>query len=109
MVKKFEKGDIILVDFDPQAGHEQSGRRPAIVISNVFFNQKTAFVVACPITSKHREHPLHIQLDERTKTQGTVMIEQLKSIDIEARNARFLERIPDDLLEEITDIVSECF
>ena len=82
MVKKFEKGDIILVDFDPHAGHEQSGRRPAIVISNVFFNQKT---------------------------QGTVMIEQLKSIDIEARNARFLERIPDDLLEEITDIVSECF
>ena len=107
MVKKFEKGDIIIADFDPQVGHEQCGRRPALVISNDFFNQKTPFVIACPITSRERPHPLHVQLDERTEIKGMILVEHVKAIDVQARKAKFVEKLPDDIMDEVTELLLE--
>ncbi len=100
-----EQGDIIFLEFDPQAGHEQKGRRPAFVVSNNTFNQFTKIAIVCPITNTNRRFPLHVPLDERTKTTGVIMCEQAKSLDIAARNASFLEKAPKDILEEVVDIL----
>ncbi|MDD4049129.1 MAG: type II toxin-antitoxin system PemK/MazF family toxin [Clostridia bacterium] len=102
-----EQGDIVFIDFDPQAGHEQKGRRPALVISNNTFNQFTNITMVCPITNTNtnRNFPLHIELDKRTKTTGVIMCEQVKSLDIYARNMSFYEKATKDFLKEIIDII----
>lgn len=73
-----EQGDIITLEFDPQAGHEQKGRRPAIVVSNNTFNNFTKIAMVCPITNTNRGFPLHVVLDARVTTTGVVMCEQVK-------------------------------
>lgn len=100
-----EQGDIIFLEFSPQAGHEQRGKRPAIVVSNYTFNKFTKLAMVCPITNTVRDFPLHVRLDERTKTRGVIMCEQVKSLDIYARNASYSEKAPNDIIEELTDIV----
>jgi mRNA interferase MazF len=99
-----EQGDIILLDFDPQAGHEQRGKRPALVVSNNTFNRFTNLAIVCPITNTAKGFPLHVPLNEKTRTRGVIMCEQGKSLDLSARNAVFLEKIPADILEEVVDI-----
>lgn len=71
------QGDIIKVNFNPQRGHEQAGYRPALIVSNNFFNQKTNLVIACPITNTDNNFPLHIRLDERTETTGVILCERM--------------------------------
>lgn len=101
-----EQGDILLLELDPQAGHEQKGRRPAFVVSNNTFNHFTKMAIVCPITNTRRGFPLHVPLDERTKTTGVIMCEQVKSLDILARNAFFIEKAPGDILDEVIDILT---
>ena len=96
-----EQGDIIMLNFDPQSGHEQSGFRPAVVISNNIFNSKTSMAIVCPITNTKREFPLHIPLDNRTETTGYVLCEHIKSLDLNSRKSKVIERIPDDILNII--------
>jgi mRNA interferase MazF len=100
-----KQGDIIYLDFDPQAGHEQRGRRPALVVSNLTYNRATKLALVCPITNTDRSFPLHVALDVRTKTTGFIMCEQVKSLDIIFRNASFQESLPDDLMHEVFDIL----
>lgn len=100
-----KQGDIIKLDFNPRSGHEQAGYRPAVVISNNFFNARTNLTIVCPITSTNRPFPLHIPLDNRTTTTGVVLCEHIKALDINARNYKVIERIPDDLLDEIIAVV----
>lgn len=100
-----EQGDIIFLEFDPQAGHEQKGKRPALVVSNQTFNRFTKLAMVCPITNTNKKYPLHVELDDRTITTGVIMCEQVKSLDIYARNFSFFEKLPDDLMEEVTDIL----
>jgi mRNA interferase MazF len=102
---KPRKSDIIVINFDPQAGHEQKGRRPALVVSNADFHKRTNLVMVCPITNTLSGFPSHVPLDGRTRIQGEVMCEQVKSLDIYARNAAFVEALPADLMEEVTDIL----
>lgn len=100
-----QQGDIIYLDFDPQSGHEQKGRRPAIVISNNAFNTLSRGALACPITNTNRGIPLHVQLDDRTKTTGVIMCDQVKALDMQSGNATFIEKAPEDLIAEAVDIV----
>ena len=100
-----EQGDIVLLEFDPQAGHEQKGKRPALVVSNNVYNQFIKIAIVCPITNIHRNYPLHIELDVRTKTTGVIMCEQVKALDIHARKVSFYEKVPKDILEEAVDIL----
>jgi len=102
-------GDIITLEFDPQAGHEQKGQRPAVVVSCDSFQKYTGLAIVCPITNTIKGFPLHVPLDERTMTTGVIMCEQIKSLDILARNARFKERLPDDILDEVLDIIYGFF
>ena len=101
-----KQGSIILVDFDPQAGHEQKGRRPALVISNDLFNRYSEMAILCPITNTDKNHPLHIRLNEKTKTNGVILCDQVKTMDIKVRNFKYLESIPEDILENVLDTVS---
>ncbi|MDD2574382.1 MAG: type II toxin-antitoxin system PemK/MazF family toxin [Bacillota bacterium] len=100
-----EQGDIVALQFNPQAGHEQKGRRPAIVVSNNVFNNFTNMALVCPITNTVRGFPLHVALDERTATTGVVMCEQVKALNISARDAAFKEKAPIDIIEEVVDII----
>ncbi|MDD3926824.1 MAG: type II toxin-antitoxin system PemK/MazF family toxin [bacterium] len=100
-----QQGDIIYLDFDPQSGHEQKGRRPAMVISNNAFNALSRGALVCPITNTNRGIPLHVQLDTRTKTTGVIMCDQVKALDMQSRNAAFIEKAPEDLVAEAVDIV----
>jgi len=100
-----KQGSIVLVDFDPQAGHEQKGRRPALVISNDLFNRYSEMAILCPITNTDKNHPLHIRLNEKTKTNGVILCDQVKTMDIKVRNFIYLESISEDILENVLDIV----
>lgn len=100
-----EQGDIIKVNFNPQKGHEQAGFRPALIVSNNYFNQKTNLVIACPITNTNNNFPLHIPLDERTITTGVILCEHVKTLDLNARGYKFVEKIPNDILADVIDIL----
>ena len=100
-----KQGDIIIVDFDPQAGYEQKGRRPALVISNQSFNRYSSMYMICPITTKNKNHAFHIPLDEKIKTKGVILCDQDRILDIKARNYEFIEQIPNEILEKAKNLV----
>jgi mRNA interferase MazF len=99
-----EQGDIVILTFDPQSGHEQKGRRPAIIISNKVFNQHLGLAFACPITNTKRDFPFHIQVESENIT-GYVMAEQMKSIDYNARNIKFVDKANQKTLNKILSII----
>ena len=99
------QGDIIRLDFDPQAGYEQKGRRPALVISNNSFNRYSGMYMICPITNNDKKHAFHISLDDKTKTGGVILCDQARILDINARNYEFIERLPQDILERAKNLI----
>lgn len=100
-----KQGTIIKINFNPQSGHEQAGYRPAVVISNNFFNQKANLSIVCPITNTNNHFPLHISLDERTKTTGVILCEHIKSLDLNSRTYQEIEELPKDILDRVIDVV----
>ncbi len=107
MVKKNyipNKGDLVILTFDPQAGHEQKGRRPALVVSNQKFNKAVGFALVCPITNTNRNFPFHIEVGGSQIT-GYILTEQVKSIDYEARGMKFVELLDTDKLDDVMGII----
>lgn len=104
-----KQGDIVFLDFSPQSGHEQAGRRPGVVISNEEFFIRTQFAVVCPITNTSNKFPLHIPLDSRTKTTGVILTEHMKCLDVNSRKIHFVEKLPEDLLEKTLAYVKAFF
>lgn len=100
-----KQGTIVKINFNPQSGHEQAGYRPAVVISNNIFNQKAKLAIVCPITNTNNYFPLHIPLDERTKTTGVILCEHIKALDLNSRSYQVVEKLPKDILENVIDIV----
>ena len=100
-----KQGDIIIINFSPQQGHEQAENRPAVVISNDFFNVKSNMTIVCPITNTDNRYPLHIPLDDRTRTKGVILCEHVRALDIAARQYKVAERLPKDILQKVIDIV----
>jgi len=98
-------GDIIIIDFNPQSGHEIQKRRPALVVSNDSFNRITGMAVVCPITSTRRDIPYHVSLDSSTVTQGEILCEQAKSLDYESRGWYTAEVVPDKIFNQVIDIL----
>ena len=109
-MKKYipRKGDVIYVSFNPQSGKEQRGHRPALVVSNTLFNQRTGLAMVCPVTNTDRGWGLHVRLPAGFKLSGVVMVEQIKSIDYTARKARYIEKAPQDILNEVLAILDAC-
>ena len=109
MIQKLKQGDIIKTNFTPQAGHEQAGYRPAVVVSCEIFNKTTQMPIVCPITNTQRAFPFHISLDERTMTTGVIQCEQVKTLDIDKRGHVFVEELPKDLLKRVLNILQRSF
>jgi mRNA interferase MazF len=100
------QGDIIWLNFDPQTGHEQRGRRPAVVVSNENFNRFTKMAMVCPITHTDKSHPFHVRLNNQTQINGVILCDQLRALDIYARQFELIEKLPEGILFEVLDIVS---
>jgi len=96
-----DRGDIIWLEFDPQKGHEQKGRRPGIVLSKKEYNQKSNLAIICPITSKIKDYPFEVRIN--SIIQGVILSDQIRSIDWKSRNAAFIEKIPEEILKEILE------
>ncbi|MEA5451003.1 type II toxin-antitoxin system PemK/MazF family toxin [Leptolyngbya sp. CCNP1308] len=95
------RGDFIWLSFDPQAGHEQRGNRPALVVSQSSFNAKMGFVFVCPISNTQRRNPFYVKVPEGEAVTGVIMADQLRSLDFKARNAQFIAHCPDLLLQDV--------
>ena len=102
------QGDIIAITFDPQSGHEQKGRRPAFVVSKDLFNQSTGSAIVCPVTNAERGFPFHVPIPKDSKLTGFIMVEQVKSVDFRARQAKRIEHGTDELLSDVLSILDAC-
>ena len=103
------QGDVVLLDLNPVKGHEQSGYRLAVVISNDVFNLNTKMVYVCPVTSNNKEFPTHYLLEDTKKISGSVLCEHLRSIDYEMRKMKFVEKLSDNDLLSVVMLVNACF
>jgi len=106
-VKVPDRGDIIVMDFDPQAGHEQMKRRPALVLSPAAFNEAFGLAYVAPVTTKPRGHAFEVPLPPESDVKGVVMVHQLKSFDWRARRARLAGKAPPKTLAAATEIVRD--
>ncbi len=97
-----------MVTLDPRSGHEQKGRRPALVISNTLFNKHTGLAIMCPITNTDRSFPFHVKVTDQSSITGYIMVEQVKSIDFVSRRVRFVKKAPLNILNEVLGILDAC-
>ena len=101
------QGDIIWLSFDPRMGTEQKGHRPALVVSNSGYHKASGNrALVCSITRTDKNLPIHVRLDERTKTQGVILSDQITTVDLEARPYKFVETAPKDLLSKVISIIT---
>jgi mRNA interferase MazF len=94
-------GDVVWITLNPQAGHEQAGRRPAVVLSPKSYNSKTGLAIFCPITSQIKGYPFEVLLPEGMPISGAILSDQVKSLDWRARNAELICPLPDEITSEV--------
>ena len=97
-----ERGDLMWLTFDPQAGHEQSGRRPALVLSPAPYNRRASLALVCPITNQAKGYPFEVVLPEGLAISGVVLADHVKSADWNARRAEFAVKAPSSVVAEVT-------
>ena len=95
-----DRGHLVWLTFDPQAGHEQAGTRPALVISPGPYNRKVGLALFCPVTSRIKGYPFEVPLPPGLEVQGAILSDQIKSLDWRVRRARFAGTLPAPVLEE---------
>jgi len=100
-----ERGDIVWLNFNPGSGHEQKGKRPAIVISPKGYNEKVGLGLFCPITSKVKKYPFEVKI-EKDKIDGVVLADQIKSLDWKTREIEFMAKETSEKVKEIIDKIS---
>lgn len=98
-----ERGDIVWMPFDPQRGHEQAGRRPALVLSPGAYNQVAGLLLCCPITSKSKGWRFEVALPAGGKVQGVVLSDQVKSFDWRERGAVWIERLDEATVDAVLE------
>ncbi|MBC8045138.1 MAG: endoribonuclease MazF [Rhizobacter sp.] len=96
-----ERGDAVWLTLNPQAGHEQAGRRPAIVLSPIAYNKKVGLALFCPITSQVKGYPFEVEIPDGLKTSGVVLADQVKSLDWQSRQAEFICELPSQTVEDV--------
>ena len=96
-----DRGDVVWIVLDPQAGHEQAGRRPAVAVSPRSYNRKSGLGLFCPVTSRAKGYPFEVALPEGLAVAGVVLADQVKSLDWRARRARLAARLPEESLAEV--------
>ena len=101
-----DAGDLIWLDFDPQAGREQAGRRPAVVLSPAIYNRRSSLALVCPITSQQKGYPFEVALPATLPITGVVLADQVRSLDWRRRHAATAGRAPRAVLQEIREKLS---
>lgn len=96
-----DQGDVVWLDHDPQAGHEQAGRRPALVLSPKAYNVAAGLALCCPVTSQVKGYPFEVELVGIKHLTGVVLADQLRSLDWQARNAERAGRAADDVMADV--------
>jgi mRNA interferase MazF len=96
-----DRGDAIWLEFNPQAGHEQAGRRPALVLSPKSYNSKVGLLICCPITNKSKGYPFEVKIPDDLDVTGVVLSDQVKSLDWKVRKAKFITKVSDDVLKDV--------
>ena len=96
-----KRGDVVWLTFNPKAGHEQQGHRPALVLSPESYNRKVGLAILCPITSRIKGYPFEVGFPEGSKVNGVVLSDQVKNLDWKARNATFFCKAPSAVLREV--------
>lgn len=96
-----DRGDIVWLDFTPQAGHEQRGKRPALVLSPATYNGKVGLAVCCPITSQIKGYPFEVEIPAGLKVAGVVLSDQVKNLDWQVRRARRIDRAPAEVVDTV--------
>jgi len=96
-----DRGDIVWLNFTPQTGHEQRGKRPALVLSPKIYNEKTSLCICLPITSKIKGYPFEVALPKSLEIQGVILSDQIKSLDFVAREAEFICDAPKNVVENV--------
>jgi len=95
------RGDIVWITFNPQAGHEQAGRRPALVLSPAAYNGKVGLAILCPITSQIKNYPFEVLIPAGLQISGVILSDQVKNLDWKARQAEFVCKLPDSALDKV--------
>lgn len=101
-----ERGDIVWLNFNPIRGHEQGGKRPALVISPRIYNKKTSLAVICPVTSRIKGYDFEVAFAGTLKIQGVVLSDQVRSLDWRARRAKYIEHAPDTVVSQVGELIS---
>ena len=96
-----QRGDVIWITLNPQAGHEQAGRRPAVVLSPDAYNGRVGLAILCPITSQIKDYPFEVRIPEGLPVRGVILADQVKSLDWRARQAEKLCALPPDVIAEV--------
>ena len=96
-----ERGDLVWLDFNPQAGREQRGRRPAFVLSPKSYNQVVGLAVFCPVTNRAKGYPFEVQIPDGYKTTGVILSDHVKSLDWRIRQADYICSLPTEVIEEV--------
>ena len=100
-----KRGDVVWISFNPQAGHEQAGHRPALVLSPESYNRKVGLALLCPITSQVKGYPFEAKIPEGLKASGVVLSDQVKSLDWKARKASLFCKLPESNVHEVLNKV----
>ena len=96
-----KRGDLVWLQFTPQAGYEQAGRRPAVVLSPERYNQKTSLALFCPVTTQVKGYPFETPLPPGLPVSGVVLCDQIKSLDWTVRQAEFICALPEEALDDV--------
>lgn len=96
-----DRGDVVWIDFDPQAVHEQAGRRPAIVLSPAYYNRKAGLALICPITNKSKGYPFEVVIPKGLKVTGVILADQARNLDLVARNATPITKLPSTVTAQV--------
>jgi mRNA interferase MazF len=96
-----ERGDIIWINLNPQSGHEQSGRRPAVVLSPKSYNEKTGLTILCPVTGKIKGYPFEVIIPDGFSINGSILSDQVKSLDWRTRNAEYIFSLPEEIISSV--------
>ncbi len=96
-----ERGDLVWISLDPQAGHEQTGRRPVLILSPRKYNHRVGLALMCPVTSRINGYPFEVQLPEGCLIEGVVLSDQVKSLDWRARQVELIENTPDSFVSAV--------
>ncbi len=99
------RGDLVWLSFDPQAGHEQAGRRPAFVLSPESYNRKTNLLLGCPITTKVKGYPFEVALPLGLPVGGVILADQIKSVDWKVRKAEYIARTPAVVIDDVLSLL----